>query len=285
MGLEPGSSGTATVTGSGSLWSSFIALRVGIDGEASLTVANGGTASAPTIIVGPLGEVHGNGTLTGNVTNDGLIEPGTSPGTLTINGNFTHGSGGELVIELASLVSFDRLQVSGSATLGGLVTVDLLDGYMPQEGDSFDVLNWGTTFVDAGYALALPELGSSLDWDTSQFGVNGTLGVFASAINPPGDYNGDGLVDAGDYTMWRDSLGETGAGLAADGSGPTEGVPDGVVDHFDYDFWKAHFGDSLGSGSAGASPSQVPEPMSLPLVAAGSVVLLFCRSGINRPRR
>ena len=158
MGLETGSSGTATVSGTGSLWSTFIALRVGINGQASLTVANGGTVSAPAIITGLLGEIHGNGTLTGSVTNNGLVSPGTSPGTLTINGNYSQTADGELLIELASLASFDRLQVSGSVNLAGLVTVNLLDEFSPQEGDSFDVLNWGTSFIDAGYTLALPEL-------------------------------------------------------------------------------------------------------------------------------
>ena len=34
-----------------------------------------------------------------------------------------------------------------------------------------------------------------------------------------GDYNVDGVVDAADYVVWRDSLDETGRGLAADGTG------------------------------------------------------------------
>jgi hypothetical protein len=35
----------------------------------------------------------------------------------------------------------------------------------------------------------------------------------------PGDYNHNGVVDTANYTVWRDSLGQTGAGLAADGNG------------------------------------------------------------------
>jgi hypothetical protein len=34
-----------------------------------------------------------------------------------------------------------------------------------------------------------------------------------------GDYNGNGVVDAADYTIWRETLEQTGAGLAADGNG------------------------------------------------------------------
>ena len=44
-----------------------------------------------------------------------------------------------------------------------------------------------------------------------------------------GDFNDDGIVDAADYTVWRDTLGQTGQDLAADFTGPS-GTPDGVVD-------------------------------------------------------
>jgi hypothetical protein len=31
----------------------------------------------------------------------------------------------------------------------------------------------------------------------------------------PGDCNGNGFVDAADYSVWRDSLGQTGSGAGA----------------------------------------------------------------------
>ena len=43
-----------------------------------------------------------------------------------------------------------------------------------------------------------------------------------------GDYDGDHDVDGDDYTAWRNSLGQTGSGLAADGNGNQ------VVDAGDY---------------------------------------------------
>jgi hypothetical protein len=63
-----------------------------------------------------------------------------------------------------------------------------------------------------------------------------------------GDYNGDDIVDAADYVVWRRLHGQTGTGLPADGTGPN-GMPDDVVDELDYNFWSAHFGSML-SGSA-----------------------------------
>jgi rhamnogalacturonan endolyase len=50
-----------------------------------------------------------------------------------------------------------------------------------------------------------------------------------------GDYNSNGTVDAGDYTVWRDTFGST-TDLRADGN------HDGTVDPDDRDIWKGNFG-------------------------------------------
>lgn len=90
----------------------------------------------------------------------------------------------------------------------------------------------------------------------------------------PGDYNGNGVVDAADYTVWRDSLGQIGGGLPADGTGDDDlGVPDGDVDEFDYAFWKNRFGNVSGSGSA------IPEPTSALLAV---LALIGCAGSRRR---
>lgn len=74
-----------------------------------------------------------------------------------------------------------------------------------------------------------------------------------------GDYNGNGVVDVADYTVWRDSLGSVGGELAADGTGDDDlGVPDGDVDVFDYLFWRNRFGNTA-PGTA-LQPASTPEP-------------------------
>ena len=78
-----------------------------------------------------------------------------------------------------------------------------------------------------------------------------------------GDYNGDGFVDAADYTVWRDTLGQT----VASGSG-ADGSNNGAVDQDDYDVWVAHFGDHS-PGSAAGSAAAVPEPSTAILLALG----------------
>jgi hypothetical protein len=70
-----------------------------------------------------------------------------------------------------------------------------------------------------------------------------------------GDYNDNDAVDAADYVVWRNALGDMGNGLAADGNG------NGQVDPADYDIWRANFGPTAGSGSF--LNNTVPEPATL----------------------
>ena len=80
--------------------------------------------------------------------------------------------------------------------------------------------------------------------ETNQFvpyraALSDTLGAAnypANLAELPWDYNKNGVVDAADYTVWRDSVGQTGPGLAADYNG------DQVVNQKDYDAWRFHFG-------------------------------------------
>lgn len=86
----------------------------------------------------------------------------------------------------------------------------------------------------------------------------------------PGDYNGDGFVNAADYVVWRNSLGSD-TNLAADGNG------NDVVDTGDYTYWKQRFGGSAGSGANLASA--VPEPTSMFLLGSLAVAFIVRRAG------
>jgi hypothetical protein len=117
---------------------------------------------------------------------------------------------------------------------------------------------------------SLPKNGYQSLTDTGAFGVPpGTPNIvvttnsptnfagFAGSVNlitPDGDYNEDGVVDAGDYVVWRKTLTQTAspAGSGADGN------KNGTVDDGDLDFWRTRFAsvpDGVGGGNAAPEPS------------------------------
>lgn len=135
--------------------------------------------------------------------------------------------------------------------------------------------NWGrsTTGVKAVTASGSP-------YSASDIGSPGRMFL-------AGDYNLNGVVDSADYVLWRHTLGQSGAGLAADGSGPTLGTPNGVVDQADYTFWRSNFGaigvpngglgTGAGSGAGGGASallaygsSMTVTPPALTTVLAGA---------------
>lgn len=104
--------------------------------QAGALYFNGGIGTT-TVSAGAL--LGGNGTVGGNLVNNGTVSPGYSPGAITVTGNYTQSATGLLVIELASGTSFDRLTVNGPATLAGTLQVDVLNGYNPL-GQTFTFL-------------------------------------------------------------------------------------------------------------------------------------------------
>jgi PEP-CTERM motif len=71
----------------------------------------------------------------------------------------------------------------------------------------------------------------------------------------PGDYDGNGSVDAADYVVWRKG-----------GTLQNEVADPGIVSVEDYTEWRARFGNTGGAGTINASA--VPEPSTLLLVLA-----------------
>ncbi|HHM12053.1 MAG TPA: hypothetical protein ENJ16_00755, partial [Planctomycetaceae bacterium] len=91
------------------------------------------------------GVLEGAGDVIGSVTNTGgTVSPGASPGILDIQGDYTQGPQGRLEIEVAgrdpNVPEFDRLRITGTATLDGTVGVELLNGFQPAPGDQFSVV-------------------------------------------------------------------------------------------------------------------------------------------------
>ncbi len=75
---------------------------------------------------------------------------------------------------------------------------------------------------------------------------------------PTADFNGNGTVDAADYTVWRDNFGSTNATNAL---GDADGDSD--VDGADFLAWQQQFGTS--AGATQSNTGSVPEPSGLAL--------------------
>ncbi len=103
--------------------------------------------------------------------------------------------------------------------------------------------------------------------------------MFAELAAARSDFNDDGVVDAADYTVWRDTLGSA-TDLRADGD--CSGASTGVIDEADYAYWKSRFGHVVGSGSgAGLGATAVPEPASIALALIGLAAIV----GLHRRRK
>ena len=101
--------------------------------------------SSPAQILG--GQLIGSGTISGSIVNSGgLLSPGHSAGSIIINGNYTEGTAGGLLIELGGLGigQFDYLDVNGTASLDGTLEIAFLNGFHPAIGDTFHIMDFNS---------------------------------------------------------------------------------------------------------------------------------------------
>ena len=91
------------------------------------------------------GVFDGTGIVNGNiaVSGTGQFNPGTSPGEISITNNHTYSQTNPAVLNIdvngtTAGFDYDRILISGAATLGGELKVNL--GYSPALGDSFTIL-------------------------------------------------------------------------------------------------------------------------------------------------
>ncbi|MDX8430510.1 MAG: autotransporter-associated beta strand repeat-containing protein [Candidatus Algichlamydia australiensis] len=116
--------------------------------------------------VDPGGLLCGIGQV-GETLNDGMVFPGASIGTLTINGNYTQTAAGLLEIELDEFGNSDQLIVLGDAFLDGGITIIPMPGiYM--EGDTYTVITTtGNVFGTFATEIQTPDFGFSVGYNAS----------------------------------------------------------------------------------------------------------------------
>ena len=166
-------------------------------------------------------------------------------------------------------------------TIAGMVVFDVSDPTQPQVIDTFD-----TSFLQSNSNFV------------GSFGVNPTLGFDRVLVSdrstglwvvditalvpepepPLGDINGDGIVDAGDYTEWANAFGQMGPNLPADLNG------NGIVDAGDYTLWANNFGATSSAPAPGFSSAAVPEPSTFVLLAIALASLVVFRRRLSVAR-
>jgi autotransporter-associated beta strand protein len=222
----------------------------------------------------------------GNLANHGgIYSPGASPALSSVSGNLEQDAG-SFVIELGGFggALSDSLAVGGTATLGSTLQVNLLNGFTPSRGQTFQFLTADGGITGTFANTVLPSLPAGLRWNIfynqniTALAVVGLVGGGAGGFEGrlPGDYNRDGTVDTADYTVYRNAL--------VDGNLAADGNFDGVVTGNDFRIWKAAYGLTLtdnGNASIGTLP--VPEP-SLAMLALSGALIYICGEAVGSSR-
>jgi autotransporter-associated beta strand protein len=237
--------GTLTLTGANTYYG-----LTKVDGGA--LAINGSTPGAVEVNSGAT--LMGTGSIGGAVTmnSGGMLAPGASPGKMTIGG-LNLSSGSTLAMEIGGVAAgtqYDQVISTGAFSLAGALNVSLVNGFSPSAGQSFNLFDWGTASGSFS-ALSLPTLGGSLAWNTSQLYATGVLSVAAADL--PGDFTGDGFVNAADLAAWQAGFGSGSTRAQGDSDG------DADVDGFDFLAWQRQ----LGAGAPAVSANvPTPEPAS-----------------------
>lgn len=233
-----------------------------INGASSIAVHNGavfrmenGLVKVPTINVQPGGSFAINGgvletkTVTGAFAlNQGTFAPGLGRSISTISDDFVE-NGGVLQMQIGGVTAgtgYDQLQIGDVAAIAGGLQVQFAAGFTPGLYQTFDIVT-ANNVIGAFTNHDLPTLPNGMTWRVlyTTHGISLTVRPpgQSNTVIPVGDYNANGVVDAADYSVWRDTLGSTTA-LDADGNG------DQVVNELDYDVWRSRMGQTY-SGMGG----------------------------------
>ncbi len=163
---------------------------------------------------------------------------------------------------------YDHLVVDGSTTLQGQVVFTMVDGFLPQAGDRFNVLNVSGTFGNMATASVT---GLAAGWQFSQtFDPVEGMVVLTSLSNAQpapvtdADFNGDGIVGAADLTNWKAGFGVRATATHVQGDADADLDVDGA----DFLAWQRQLGSPAPDISANAP---IPEPATLTLIVLAAV--------------
>jgi len=89
----------------------------------------------------------GSHVISGDLANDGVVQPGDASGNLTVRGDYTQSAQATLTFELGPGNSDvpNQLLISGTADLAGTLDLTSLDGFQPEAGDSFKLIEFASS--------------------------------------------------------------------------------------------------------------------------------------------
>jgi hypothetical protein len=130
----------------------------------TLVVENGATIQIAQALVLPGGLVTGSGTVQApSITSSAVVSPGATNAVLNLAGNYTQLLGGRILFDIGGTspgVNQSQVNVTGSASLSGLIGLRFSPGYVPAANSSNLVLAAGSRsgqfpFQDHFYLLGL----------------------------------------------------------------------------------------------------------------------------------
>jgi T5SS/PEP-CTERM-associated repeat protein len=246
VGRLAGSNGAVTV--SNGIWNVGGRLTIGGDADAATSggdglveITGGAVAVAQDVTIFPNGGVSlENGSLDapivdvqsgavfdwtggqfsvdtfdGNLANNGgVLSARQGSNSMLVTGEYSQGPAGVMSIGIdgdAASGDFDSLTVGNTAFLGGVLHVELAEGFQPSPGEVYvvlDALNLGAgsfsnaangerLFLDLSAGSFLINYGAGSPFDPSQV----VLSDFQPAAT--GDFDNDGDVDGGDFLIWQ----------------------------------------------------------------------------------
>ncbi|RME34397.1 MAG: hypothetical protein D6786_05035 [Gammaproteobacteria bacterium] len=204
--------GTVDVSGEVSLYAGN---RVQVSGPGSEAlfwdpfVNNGEVVVTSGSVATFFGLVTGNGTFTGAGTKHfaGGLNPGSSPGLLTLGGDVQF-LGGDLIMELGGTTpgtEHDKIVFTSESTVtidGTALQVEWWGGFTAAAGDLFDLFDWNGVLTGSFVPVNLPSLDPGLAWDTSDLYNGGTLKVSAVPL-PPSLWLALGVFSLLGWIGWR----------------------------------------------------------------------------------
>lgn len=186
----PGPSYTLDKTGAGALTLSGVSTYT-LDTQvlAGTLIVNGTLVSAVSVQSGAF--LGGTGTIDADVTVNGTLAAGQSPGVLH-TGNLLLNSGATFAVELGGTVlgDYDRIDVTGTVTLGGALSLSLVNSFNPTGSASFTIIdNDGTADLVTGSFTGLAEGATvstgGLNFTISYIGGDGNDVVLTFKATPP----------------------------------------------------------------------------------------------------